>query len=188
MPPVEVEDRPFHFLSLVCRQRQSLLHSTTAKRLILQTLREARMQLGIRVASYVILDDHCHFVFQPGPRGHLFDIEFLRDQSALLLATHIPALRGVPLWNETLRMRKVEYGSDLRSHLDLVHYDPVRHGLVDLPAEYPWSSLPSRIRQGHYPEDWGRYGPPASLARLLALARVPEMGGPLGVLRSAGLS
>ncbi len=180
MEAIRDKDRPFHFVSLVCRQRRPLLNSTTAKRLLLQTLREAKTQFGVRVACYVLLDDHCHFVMQPGRDGRDFAIEFLRDQSALLCATHIPALRDAPLWNDGSRTRAIEYGEDLRAHMDLVHYDPVRHGLVvDLPADYPWSSLPSRVQQGHYPEDWGRYGPPASLSRLLALASVPEMGRPI---------
>ena len=69
-------------------------------------------------------------------------------------------------WNPGLKSRLLVDVDELRSYLDFIHYDPVRHGVCGRAFDYPWSSLPARVEQGHYPEDWALLGPPASLRRV----------------------
>jgi len=53
-------------------------------------------------------------------------------------------------WEHTLRDE-----DDFRRHIDYVHYNPVKHGLVTRPADWRHSSIHRYIREGILPSDWG---------------------------------
>jgi hypothetical protein len=39
--------------------------------------------------------------------------------------------------------------------VNYIHYNPVKHGLVNRPVDWPYSSIHRAIRQGIMPADWG---------------------------------
>jgi len=43
---------------------------------------------------------------------------------------------------------------DYAAHMDYVHFNPVKHGLVSSAAEWPYSTFKSCVDRGLYPEDW----------------------------------
>jgi len=45
--------------------------------------------------------------------------------------------------------------TDLAQHVDYIHYNPVKHGLVKQVKDWPWSSFHRYVQQGLLPEDWG---------------------------------
>ena len=40
-------------------------------------------------------------------------------------------------------------------HVDYVHYNPVKHGLIKHVRDWPYSSFHRYVRSGIYPADWG---------------------------------
>jgi putative transposase len=44
--------------------------------------------------------------------------------------------------------------ADLARHVDYIHINPVKHGHVGTPADWPYSSIHRYIRQGIVPADW----------------------------------
>jgi putative transposase len=44
--------------------------------------------------------------------------------------------------------------ADVRRHLDDLYLNPVKHGLVDRVADWPWSSFHRWVAAGVYPADW----------------------------------
>ena len=50
--------------------------------------------------------------------------------------------------------------ADYRAHVDYVHINPVRHGLVRHVADWPYSTFHRMVRQGVYPADWAGENPP----------------------------
>ena len=51
---------------------------------------------------------------------------------------------------------------DFAAHLDYIHFNPVKHGLVEHPAEWPHSSFRRCVAGGLYPAEWtgGKDEPP----------------------------
>nr|WP_199181041.1 hypothetical protein [Chromobacterium alticapitis] len=45
--------------------------------------------------------------------------------------------------------------ADFAAHLDYVHFNPVKHGLVANVAAWPYSTFHRYVRAGIYPADWG---------------------------------
>ena len=163
---------PYQFVTLRTHERAPLLAQGKAKQLLLDCFTDSKKRFKLTVAGYVVLNDHAHFLFGM-PVEHecaavMNDLRaaFMRAnrKSTPLLEREMP--NNTPFWEHAIEYRSTYSLDDLRAYLDFIHYDPVRHGLVTRAADYPWSSLPARIAQGHYPESWADLGPPASLSRV----------------------
>jgi putative transposase len=44
---------------------------------------------------------------------------------------------------------------DYQQHVDYIHYNPVKHGYVQSPIDWPYSSLRRYVEQGVFTADWG---------------------------------
>jgi putative transposase len=44
---------------------------------------------------------------------------------------------------------------DLNRHIDDIHYNPVKHGLVLSPLDFEFSSYADYRNAGYYEDDWG---------------------------------
>ena len=56
-------------------------------------------------------------------------------------------------WENVLRNE-----TDFMRHFEYIHYNPVKHGYVSAPKEWPYSSFHRYVRSGIYPSDWGMRG------------------------------
>ena len=61
--------------------------------------------------------------------------------------------RGV--WQPKFWEHTIEDEDDFERHFDYIHYNPVKHGHVKCPEDWPWSSFHRWVRAGVYPEHWG---------------------------------
>jgi putative transposase len=53
-------------------------------------------------------------------------------------------------WEHTIRDDR-DYGA----HMDYIHFNPIRHGLVADVADWPYSSFHRCVAMGVYPAGWG---------------------------------
>ncbi len=44
---------------------------------------------------------------------------------------------------------------DFSNHIEYIHYNPVQHGKVKAPRDWPYSSFSAFVARGDYPIDWG---------------------------------
>jgi len=174
----------FQFVTLYTHAQQPFLASSQAKQLLQAKLQETKDQFGLKIAAYVMLDDHLHLLYATHfSQGVGCIVDSIRDGFARewrrLQRREAKSLLGLdqPLWKADFQSYPLNLQEELRAHLNFIHYDPVRHGLVVRAADYTWSSLPARVRQGHYSEDWAVQTPPAGVAkvaRALYLASAQE--------------
>jgi putative transposase len=61
--------------------------------------------------------------------------------------------RGV--WQRRFWEHAIRDEGDLARHLDYIHHNPVKHGLVQRASDWPWSSFHRFVREGKYSADWG---------------------------------
>jgi putative transposase len=53
-------------------------------------------------------------------------------------------------WEDMIRDER-----DLRRHMDYIHYNPVKQGLVKRVSDWRWSSFHRYVRMGYDEPDWG---------------------------------
>ena len=75
---------------------------------------------------------------------------------------------GYRLWQSRFWEHTIRDDDDFERHVDYIHYNPVKHGLVPRVADWPHSSFHRYVRAGLLPVDWagsadekpGNYGEP----------------------------
>ncbi|MEE8525722.1 MAG: transposase, partial [Thermoanaerobaculia bacterium] len=63
------------------------------------------------------------------------------------------------IWQRRFWEHFIRDEGDFQKHLDYIHFNPVKHGYVDSPREWPWSSFHRYVRKGWYHEEWGEQEP-----------------------------
>ena len=59
------------------------------------------------------------------------------------------------IWQRRFWEHIIRDQEDLARHLDYIHYNPVKHGLVDRVSDWKWSSFHRYVRENYYVMDWG---------------------------------
>lgn len=66
------------------------------------------------------------------------------------------------VWQKRFWEHQIRDEEDFNKHLDYIHYNPVKHGLVSRVRDWPFSSFHRYVDRGLYPLDWGEnvvFGP-----------------------------
>lgn len=59
------------------------------------------------------------------------------------------------IWQRRFWEHAIRDESDLSRHIDYIHFNPVKHGLVQAPRDWAWSSFHRYVKMGYYDPDWG---------------------------------
>ena len=62
-------------------------------------------------------------------------------------------MRQRRFWEHHIRDEK-----DYAAHMDYIHFNPVKHGLVKSPKDWPYSTFYQYVAHGLYDRDWGSSG------------------------------
>lgn len=59
------------------------------------------------------------------------------------------------IWQRRFWEHQIRGDEDFHRHLNYIHYNPVKHGLVANPIDWPYSTFHRYVKQGLYPSNWG---------------------------------
>jgi putative transposase len=154
-----------YFFTLVTWRRRPLLADPVTVTLFRDCLRRVRQRLPFQLTAITLLPDHLHCIW------HLSaDCDYSRRWQAIkaLFTRKMKAGPvGPPYWQPRFWEHLIRDEEDWRRHLDYIHYNPVRHGLVECPGDWPHSSFDHFRRRGFYPEAWGQSGEPGNIKGLV---------------------
>jgi len=61
-------------------------------------------------------------------------------------------------WQRRFWEHVIRDEADFHRYLDYLHWNPVKHGYVKTPMDWPYSTLHRFVAQGLYPPNWGGGG------------------------------
>jgi len=106
--------------------------------------RHARRERPFAIEALVVLPDHLHSIWTLPPgdadyshRWRLIKARFSRELSAAGAAVQKNAKREYNVWQRRFWEHSVRDERDLQAHVDYIHYNPVKHGLVTRVATGP---------------------------------------------------
>jgi putative transposase len=117
--------------------------------------------------AWVFLPDHWHCLWtlpeedtDYSKRWGLIKARFSTQAKAVLEKEgRYPKIRsrqgGVAIWQKRFWEHVIRDEDDWRMHLDYIHYNPVKHGLVEHVRDWPHSSFHRFVEQGFYDPTWG---------------------------------
>jgi putative transposase len=150
----------FFFTVTIADRRSSVLVENIAS--LRHAFRIARQERPFAIDAIVILPDHLHTILTLPEHDGDFSGRWRRIKS---LFTREVIGRGLPiprdhrgeymLWQRRFWEHAIRNESDLTSHIDYIHYNPVKHALVSQASHWPYSSFHRYVREGWLPADWG---------------------------------
>lgn len=69
--------------------------------------------------------------------------------------------KELSLWQRCFWEHQIRDDTDYARHMDYIHWNPVKHGLVKRVADWPYSTFHKFVERGVYPHDWGASTPTA---------------------------
>jgi putative transposase len=149
------------FFTVVLEDRRSTLLIDRIASLRL-AFRVARGEQPFKIDAIVILPDHLHTIMALPEGDSDFSGRWRRIKSAFsrrVVAEGVPAKRNrrgeYALWQRRFWEHTVRDETDFARHVDYIHYNPVKHGLVSRVTDWPHSSFHRYVRSGLLPQDWG---------------------------------
>ncbi len=107
-----------------------------------QAVRLTRLERPFAIAAWVVLPDHLHAIWTM-PAGDS-DVSsrwrLIKARFAAALPRRL-AFDRCGLWQAGLDLLRIRSGADLARQLRFCQTDPVKHGLVDDPADWRYSSF-----------------------------------------------
>jgi len=145
-----------YFVTNVTFQRKRILVEHAD--LLHHALTNVKERLRFEIIAHVILPDHFHAIIDPGE----YDLSNLLQRIKQSFSMNYPKRTGASgrVWQLRFWDHIIRDQDDMNKHIDYIHYNPVKHGLVHRPFDHAHSSIHDYHRAGYYPRDWGTTDPP----------------------------
>jgi putative transposase len=155
-----------YFFTLVTYQRKPLFSIPENIILLRQATRKIKTEMPFEIIGAVVLPDHLHFIWKLPPEDtnyskrigklKVFFTKSLSIESEQLndLSISRQKHRESNVWQRRFWEHTIRSDLDLENHLNYIHYNPVKHGLVSCPHLWQYSSFHDLVKKTVYPKDW----------------------------------
>jgi putative transposase len=158
---VKLEGGAF-FFTLAIADRSSDLLTREIDRLR-RAYKVVQKRLPFETIAICVLPNHLHVLWllpqgdaDFASRWSLFKSGFSRGlPAAQLRSASKIRKREKGIWQRRYWEHTIRDEVDLERHIDYIHFNPVKHGLVSRVADWPHSSFHRYVEQGILPADWG---------------------------------
>jgi putative transposase len=162
-----------YFFTLVTHQRSPIFSHASAVDLFRGVVRKVQAAHPFSLEAEVILPDHVHLLCSL-PEGDFnypmrlrlikaaFTRAFLRQHHPIAQRSHSSTKqREQAVWQRRYWEHTIRDQNDFQAHLDYIHINPVKHGLVVAARDWPHSSFHAWVKRGAYEISWGSDEMPA---------------------------
>jgi putative transposase len=157
-----------YFFTVVTDGRAALFADEAARTLLGSVMRRCFLRRPVTTIAMVLLPEHLHCLWALPPGDSCYSVrwswikrEFTRSwlscggsEQPRSDARRRDRRRNV--WQRRFWEHAIRDEADLEAHFDYIHYNPVKHGHVASPRDWPWSTFHRWVRAGHYSPNWGR--------------------------------
>jgi putative transposase len=151
----------FFTVNLLERHRNTLLVREIDR--LRTCLHAERQRRPLAILAWVVLPEHMHWLWRLPPgdsdystRWRRIKTDFSRGLPNAERRSTIRQARGERgIWQRRFWEHQIRDEIDLQHHIDYIHFNPVKHGLVTRTADWPHSSFATYVERGVYTRDWG---------------------------------
>ena len=122
----------------------------------------ARKSHPFIIHAWVVLPDHLHCIIELPPNDSNYAIRWRIIKTCFSAALPVDEKRSPSrrrrgergIWQRRYWARVIVDDADMNTHMDYVHVNPVKHGLVERVVDWPYSTFHHWVDKGVYPEFW----------------------------------
>lgn len=151
-----------YFFTVNCSERHDNQLLVEQIDLLREVFRKVKTDHPFTIDAIVVLPEHLHCIWTLPPgdadyktRWALIKAGFSRQLPAeekRSLSRIKRCERGI--WQRRYWEHLIRDDSDYRRHVDYIHWNPVKHGVVKQVVDWPFSSFHKYLDLGFYPRNW----------------------------------
>jgi len=150
-----------YFFTVNTHKRQKILLHEDVRNALREGIQKTRIAFPFQIMAWVLLPDHLHCIWTL-PEG---DSDYSKRWSlikrhvsqrcALLLTNSVQVSDSRNKRNESCFWQRrywehqIRDEDDLAKHIDYIHWNPLKHGLVAQVSDWPYSTFHRYVAEGH---------------------------------------
>lgn len=150
----------FFTVNLLERKNNDLLIREIG--LLRKTVLAVKQRHPFQIDAWVVLPEHMHAVWTLpagdadfSKRWRLIKSGFSRALPKTEYRSSVRKASGERgIWQRHFWEHLIRDEKDFERHVDYVHVNPVKHGLITQVNQWPYSSFHRYVKKGIYPENW----------------------------------
>ena len=139
-----------YFVTTKCFAGQQLLQSERCALLLIDTLYRYREQGKFALHAFVVMPDHMHALLSPAEATLERAMQLIKGGYSYRLSKELGLQREA--WQRGYSDHRVRDLSDYRTHLTYLENNPVKRGLCQTPAAFPYSSASGKFELDPVPQ------------------------------------
>jgi len=156
------------FITCVTRDRYPYLKSKSDIDLFFSTLARVKEIKPFELMAYVVLPDHFHWLMKVDQSSGNFSKvmhSIKRNFTQNYKQAH-NVQKSISIWQRGFWDHVIRDERDLEIHLDYIHWNPIKHGCVNKPSNWPYSTYRDWEGMGIYDLGWGCVEIPENISGL----------------------
>ena len=160
-----------YFFTLVTHERRPLFADELGRKCLRDAIHAEQAKRPFELFAIVLLPEHLHCVWNLPSGDDSYSLRWAKIKEEFT-RSYLKAGGGEgeasasrqkhrerAVWQRRFWEHTVEDEDDLKRCVDYIHWNPVKHGLVNRVRDWEWSSFHRFVELGEYPLDWGRVNP-----------------------------
>lgn len=155
-----------YFFTVKTYRNQKFLCDPFARTALRQAIEKTRAEKPFEILGWVLLPDHLHAVWKMPENDNdfsgrwsmikrYFSQKWLTQNEPHSQRTRRMQDKREPgIWQRRFWEHLIRDQNDMANHMDYVHYNPIKHGLVQCPHHWPYSTFHRWVKEGACREDW----------------------------------
>ena len=165
-----------YFFTVITHSRRPFLCQPGNVELLRNALRHVMQRNQFKIDAFVLLPEHLHCIWTLPQGDNDFSTRWrlVKSYFSRRCESHyrgdISASRKKKkeqaIWQRRFWEHVIRDDEDYARHVDYIHYNPVKHGLVRAPRDWEYSSFHRYVQAGMYDEMWAAGYVPVRLTAL----------------------
>lgn len=130
------------FITQVVQGRNPIFRNIQHLHLLRETMHQAQEMYPFVMLAFVFLPDHFHLLLKPAAGvTHTQIMHSIKPNFTKAYKMAIGVTGPMKFWQKRYWDHLIRDEEDFENHLHYIHYNPVKHGLVGKPEDWPHSSF-----------------------------------------------
>jgi putative transposase len=155
------------FFTVITYHRKRILTGERERNILRTAWMDTKERFPFNTMAICLLPNHLHCIWQLPENDSDFSVRWKEIKrlftKAYLLdigpgekrnSSHIKQGEAA-IWQRRFWEHTIRDELDFNRHVDYIHHNPVKHGLVKSVGDWPWSTFHRYVREGFYQPDWG---------------------------------
>jgi putative transposase len=156
-----------YFFTVITYRKQKFLCDDMVRTALRNGIRKTQSNYPLTIDAWVLMPDHLHCIWTLPPDDANYGIRWSMIKQYVtktcgtvlncedLMTQSKKKRKESTIWQRRFWEHQIRDDKDYKSHMDYIHYNPVKHKLTACVNDWPYSTFHRFVKQGIYTKTWG---------------------------------